>query len=91
MEYTSEQLDNVQKLASIFMKITDIALIIEVPPEELRADIQADCTEVSRRYRRGKALSKMELLQQEMSLAKVGSPLALENASKNLLNMEDDE
>jgi hypothetical protein len=91
MEYTPEQLENVQKLASIFMKITDIALIIEVPPEQLRADIQADCTEVARRYKRGKALSKMELLQQEMSLAKVGSPLALENASKNLLNMEDDE
>ncbi len=91
MEYTTEQLENVQKLASIFMKITDIALIIEVPPEQLRADIQADCTEVARRYKRGKALSKMELLQQEMSLAKVGSPLALENASKNLLNMEDDE
>lgn len=91
MEYSPEQLENVQKLASIFMKITDIALIIEVPPEQLRADIQADCTEVARRYKRGKALSKMELLQQEMSLAKVGSPLALENASKNLLNMEDDE
>lgn len=91
MEYTQEQLDNVEKLASIYMKITDIALIIEVDPNELRADIAAEVTEVARRYRRGKALSKMQLLQSEMELAKVGSPLALENAQKNLFDMEDDE
>lgn len=91
IEYTQVQLEQVEKLASIYMKITDIALVIEVDPYQLRADISNETSEVSRRYRRGKATSKAELLAQEMQLAKVGSPLALENARKNLLDMEDDE
>lgn len=89
--YTPEQLEQVEQLASIYAKITDIALVIEVEPEQLRADIANESSEVSRRYRRGKALSKVELLKQEMQLAKVGSPLALENCKKNMLDMEDDE
>ena len=91
MDYSKEQLEKVEKLATVFMPISDIALIIEVNPEELRADIADEMTEVSRRYRRGKAITKLELHTQEMQLAKVGSPLALENARKNLLDMEDDE
>lgn len=91
MDYSKEQLEQVEKLATVFMPISDIALIIEVNPEELRADIADETTEVSRRYRRGKAITKLELHTQEMQLAKVGSPLALENARKNLLDMEDDE
>jgi len=91
IEFTEAQLEQVEKLSSIYMKISDIALIIEVEPDQLRAEIANESTEVSRRYRRGKATSKAELLAQEMQLAKVGSPLALENARRNLLDMEDDE
>ena len=91
MDYRDEQLEKVEQLASIYMTITDIALILEVEPEQLRADIANETSEVSRRYRRGKAISKVELHKQEMQLAKVGSPLALENVQKNLLDMEDDE
>lgn len=54
-------------------------------------DIADKSTEVSRRYHRGKAASRVKLLHQEMQLAYVGSPLALENTRNNLLNMEDDE
>ena len=91
MDYSPEQLERVEQLASIYMKPSDIALIIEVDPTVLRADIADELSEVSRRYRRGKAISKVELHKQEMQLAKVGSPLALENARNNLLEMEDDE
>ena len=91
IEVTEAQLEQVEKLSSLYMKISDIALIIEVEPEQLRAEISNESTEVSRRYRRGKATSKAELLAQEMQLAKVGSPLALQNAHNNLLDMEDDE
>ena len=91
MQYTAEQLEQVEQLASIYMKISDIALIIEVDETALREDIARTTSEVSRAYRKGKALSKVALHQQEMNLAKVGSPLALENAHNNLLDMEDDE
>lgn len=91
MDYTAEQLENVEKLSSIFMKISDIALIIEVDVEQLRSDIQDESTEVSRKYRRGKAISTVAIREQEMTLAKVGSPLALQNVHDNFLDMEDDE
>ena len=91
MDYTDEQLTTVEQLASVYMTISDMALILMVPVEELRADIANPSSMVSMRYRRGKALSKLEIRKQEMQLAKVGSPLALDNVNKNLLDMEDDE
>ena len=65
--------------------------LITIPAEVLRSDIADRTTEVSQRYLRGKAASKVKLHHQEMMLAQVGSPLAIENAHRNLLDMEDDE
>ena len=91
MNYTPEQLDQIEKFASIYLRISDMAVILDIAPEQLRWDISQKDTEVSRRYYRGKAASKVKLLHQEMLLAQVGSPLAIENTHKNLLDMEDDE
>ena len=68
-----------------------MAVILDLPAEQLREDIARKESEVSKRYYRGKASSKVKLLHQEMLLAQVGSPLAIENTHKNLLDMEDDE
>lgn len=84
-------MQQIEDYASIYMKISDIAVILGVPAEELREDIADASTEVGGRYRRGKAASKVKLRRQEMQLAQVGSPLALENVRMNLLDMEDDE
>ena len=91
MNYTPEQLDQIEKFASIYLKISDMAVILDIAPEQLRWDISQKDTEVSRRYYRGKAASTVKLLHQEMLLAQVGSTLAIENTHKNLLDMEDDE
>lgn len=88
---TPQQLEEVQKLASIYMTISDIALIIEVRPQDLRSEISNEESPVSIAYRRGKAMSKVTLRQQEMTLAQLGSPAGLEAVNKNLLDMEDDE
>ena len=37
------------------------------------------------------AASKVKLHHQEMQMTQMGSPLAIENAHRNLLDMEDDE
>lgn len=66
-------------------------LNLDVSPTLLREDIADRNSEVSKRYHRGKAASRVKLLHQEMQLAYVGSPLALENTRNNLLDMEDDE
>ncbi len=91
LEYTEEMLTQIEQLASIFLPISDMAVILDVHAEKLRMDINNRQTEASKRYFRGKAASKVKLHHQEMQLAYVGSPLALETAQKNLMAMEDDE
>ena len=91
MEYTEDVLTKIEQYASIYLKISDMAVILGISPTTLRSDIADRSTEVSKRYHRGKAASRVKLLHQEMQLAYVGSPLALENTRNNLLDMEDDE
>ena len=81
----------IEQYVSVDLKISDMAVILGISATQLREDIADKSTEVSRRYHRGKAASRVKLLHQEMQLAYVGSPLALENTRNNLLNMEDDE
>ena len=91
MNYSKEQLEEIEKYASIFLPISDMAVILDIPAEELREDIKDRQNKASYAYLRGKLASRVKLHTQEMMLAQVGSPLALENAAKNLLDMEDDE
>ena len=91
MTYSEAELQQIEQFASIYLKISDMAVILGGPAEILREDIADKSTAVSQHYRRGKAASKVKLLAQEMQLAQVGSPLAIENTHRNLLDMEDDE
>ena len=91
MDFTPEQLEQIEKYASIYLPITDIAMLMDIPADMLRDEIRNKSTEVSRTYHKGKAASRVKLHHQEMLLAQVGSPLAIENAHRNLLDMEDDE
>lgn len=91
MNYSTSELEQIEQYAAIYLKISDIAVILDIPAEVLREDIADRTSAVSKAYRRGKATSKIKLHSQEMLLAQVGSPLAIENAHRNLLDMEDDE
>ncbi len=91
MKYSENELLQIEKFASIYLKISDIAVMLDIPADVLRSDIADRTNDVSKAYRRGKASSKVELHSQEMVLAKLGSPLAIENTHRNLLDMEDDE
>lgn len=91
MTYSKQQLEKIEKYASIYLKISDMATILDIPADVLRVEIADRSTDVSKAYFRGKAESKIKIHEQEMILAKVGSPLALENAHRSLLDMEDDE
>lgn len=91
MTFTKEQLEEVEKYASIYMPISDIAILMGIPADMLRDEIRNKNTDVSKVYHKGKAASRVKLHHQEMLLAQVGSPVAIENAHRNLLDMEDDE
>ncbi len=84
-------MQQIEKFASIYLKISNMAVILDSHAYVERSDIADRSTEVSKAYRRGKAASKVKLHSQEMMLAQVGSPLAIENAHRNLLDMEEDE
>lgn len=77
MTYSAEELTQIEKYASIYLKISDIAVILDIPADVLRADIADRGTDVRKAYRRGKAASKVKFHSQEMMLAQVGSPLAI--------------
>lgn len=57
----------------------------------MREDIADRSSDVSKAYHRSKAASNVKLYSRKMMLAQVGSPLAIENTHRNLLNMEGDE
>lgn len=91
MTFTDKELQQIEQMASLYLSVTDIATILGVWPEELRKQIHIKGNKASIAYYRGKAMRKLELRKQEIQLAQVGSPLALENARLALIDMEDDE
>lgn len=91
MNYSQDCLTQIEKYSSLYMPISDIALLIDVPADVLRDDIADRSSDVSKAYHRGKIASKVKLHKQEMTLAMLGSPQALANARENLISMEEDE
>lgn len=91
MNYSQDSLNQIESMASLYMPISDMAVILDIPADVLREDIAVHSSDVSKAYRRGKISSKLKLHKQEMTLAMIGSPQALANARENLLDMEEDE
>ena len=91
MNFSDKELKQIEQLASLFIPVSDIAVVLDVHPELLRSEIAVKGSKAYTAYRRGKISTKLEIRKQETLLAKVGSPLALDNMQKALLDMEDDE
>ena len=91
MNYSEQQIETIETYASIYLPLSDIAILIGVEPATLRDDVRDTSHPASIAYRRGKLKTKVALHTQEIKLASVGSPLAVENARRNLIDMEDDE
>lgn len=91
MTFTEQELEQIEQMASLYLSVTDIATILNVRPEELRREIRMTDSPAGNAYLKGKTMRKVQLRKQEIQLAQVGSPLALENARLALIDMEDDE
>ncbi|MDE6836123.1 MAG: hypothetical protein K2J03_04100 [Muribaculaceae bacterium] len=61
MTYSDSGLQQIEKFTSLNLKISDIAVILDVPANVLREDIADRSTEVSKSYHRGKAASMVKL------------------------------
>lgn len=71
--------------------ISDMAVLLDVDVDQLRVDIRNRATSVSRAYHHAKATTALKLRKQEIELANVGSPLAVQLTNSYLLNMDSDE
>ena len=91
MNLTPEQLEQLQHYASLFMTLSDIAVLLKVDTYELKNAVAVVDSNEYVAYRSGKLETKIKIHEQERELALVGSPLALENMNRNLMTMEDDE
>lgn len=91
IHYSDEQISQIKDLASALTPISDIAILMDLDVYQLR-DVLADPTHpVSRAYRRAKAETMLSIRRNELQLASMGSPLAVQLAGTYLINMDNDE
>lgn len=88
MQYTNEQLSKIEELASNLMPIDSIAVLTDMDEDLLRLDIASKNNPAGKAYRLGKAKTMLEIQRQEITLAKLASPAAVENATRYITEME---
>lgn len=88
MEYNEELLLKIEEYAGLLTSISDIAILLDLNEDELRDDITNKITTVSLRYRKAKAATELELRRQEIDLAKLGSPIAIDLVQKYKLTQQ---
>lgn len=91
MNYSDNELKQIEQMAAIYLPISDMATVLGISADQLRRDIKDRNSPVAQAYIKGKVASKIELRKQTMMLAKVGSPIALDDARRAYMEMEDDE
>ena len=87
----SNHIDKIGEMASLLMSITDIAAILEWDEMELRDEIADKTSAVSKAYRKGKAQTIYDLRKNEIALAKIGSPMAVELAERYRIEQNSNE
>lgn len=91
MIYSKEQIDQIAEYASYLTTISDISILMNIDADELRTDIMDKSSDVSKAYYKAKTITSMNLRKQEIDLAKVGSPLAVQLTNGYIINMDSDE
>lgn len=91
MTYSTEQLDFIKEYAGYLLPVTSIAALLGLNPERLRMDINTAQSDAYKAYQNGKAETLLKLRKQEVRLAEIGSPLAVQLAGQYIQDMEDDE
>ncbi len=91
MDYSTEQIERIKDLAACLTPISDIAVLLDIDIDALRMDIHDRTNPISRAYYHAKADISLKLRKQEIELANVGSPLAVQLTNSYLLNMDSDE
>lgn len=91
MQYSMEQLQQIKEMAAELMRPEHIALLIGVDQDELKRHIKHRGSPAYLAYETGKAETIRELRRQELKLAKLGSPLAVEMVHRFIVDQEQNE
>lgn len=91
MKFTHTQIGLIEKYTGLLFKISDIALMIDVDPDELRDEIANKSTEVSKIYHTTKLLVISKLRAQEIEQAELGSNTAIELVTQYIQEQKLDE
>lgn len=92
-QYTEnpELINKIAELARALTPISEIAALLDLNEEILRMVINDKSSPVRLAYMKAKAQTALELRKNELELAKVGAPLAVQLTSNYLKDMTADE
>jgi uncharacterized protein (DUF2235 family) len=88
MKLTSQQLQQVEELASYFFSPEEVAIVLDVNSDELEIELFDQHSAVYKAYQRGKLKSKLELRKSILTLSKQGSGPAQTLAMRILDDLE---
>ena len=84
-------MEKIKELAGQFMRPDHFALLVGVDPETFKRNIKHQGNDAYIAYETGKAETLLELRKQELKLAKLGSPLAVEMINNFRIDQEQNE
>lgn len=91
MTFSQEMINRIAELAADLTPVSEIAVLIDVDPDLLRAELSLRHSPVRQAYLKAKATTAHMLRRQELEFARVGSPLAVQLTGTYLRDMTADE
>lgn len=86
--YSEEIIKIVEEYAGYLMRPEEIAILTGIDRSVMLNHIRDESHEVSKAYYRGKTKTMLAIRKQEVELAIVGSPLAVEHTGKYITEMD---
>lgn len=86
--YSTDQLEKIKEYAGLLLSPDQIALMLEVELDVLKSQIRKINTEAYLAYHKGKLEILVEIRKQEINLAKLGSPMAVDLVDKYILEQK---
>ncbi|MFK5856591.1 MAG: hypothetical protein QM503_10700 [Bacteroidota bacterium] len=89
--YSEEILEKVKEYAGYLLLPDQIAQLLELDKQEFKDHLRKKRHPLSKAYENGKLETILELRKQEIQLAKLGSPMAVEMVSKFIIEQKQGE
>lgn len=91
MVFSDSLISRIAELAADLTPVSEIAVLVDVPEDDLRLELADVSSPVRMAYYRAKAETANALRHQEIALARLGSPLAVQLTDGYLRDMTADE